>query len=181
MRWEYRSKDSSTRNRKRKVFNMLQSLWRESEGPWKRYNLNCLFKLWIWCTTKTKKVKLIFLSTIKRSYCPLSPIPWTVLSTVLPLAYLAYNGGQKCWDLFSYIGKRCNPSLIQQKYRKPFHYIVKVCFFSKMLSMRSRWSVCRSKELWIRCQGVFGVNIQFTQKELSDYLSDVFLIVFKGI
>ena len=47
--------------------------------------------------------------------------------------------------------------------------------------MRSRWSVFRTKELWIRCQGVFGVNIQFTQKEVSDYLGDVFLIVFKGI
>ena len=44
--------------------------------------------------------------------------------------------------------------------------------------MRSRLSVCRAKELRILCQGVFGVNIQFTQKELSDYLSDVFLIVF---
>ena len=44
--------------------------------------------------------------------------------------------------------------------------------------MRSRWSVCGAKELRIRCQGVFGVNIQLTQKELSDYLSDVFLIVF---
>ena len=44
--------------------------------------------------------------------------------------------------------------------------------------MRWGWSVCDAKELRIRCQGVFGVNIQFTQKELSDYLSDVFLIVF---
>ena len=44
--------------------------------------------------------------------------------------------------------------------------------------MRSRWSVCGAKELRIRCQGVFGVNIQFTQKELSDYLSEVLLIVF---
>ena len=29
----------------------------------------------------------------------------------------------------------------------------------------------------IRCQGVFGMNIQFTQKELSDYLNDMFFIV----
>ena len=41
--------------------------------------------------------------------------------------------------------------------------------------MRSRWSVCRAKELRVFC-----VNIQFIQKELSDYLSDVFFIVFKG-
>ena len=77
--------------------------------------------------------------------------------------------------------KDVTPPLYNKNIEKPLHYIVKVCFFSKMLSMLSRWSVCRNKELWIRCQGVFGVNIEFTQKELSDYLSDVFLIVFKGI
>lgn len=43
--------------------------------------------------------------------------------------------------------------------------------------MRCSWSVCRAKELRIPCQtGVFGVDIQFTQKELSDYLNDVFWI-----
>ena len=43
--------------------------------------------------------------------------------------------------------------------------------------MRCSWSICRAKELWIPCQtGVFGVDIQFTQKELSDYLNDVFWI-----
>ena len=43
--------------------------------------------------------------------------------------------------------------------------------------MRCSWSVCLAKELRIPCQtGVFSVDIQFTQKELSDYLSDVFWI-----
>ena len=43
--------------------------------------------------------------------------------------------------------------------------------------MRCNWSVCRAKELRIPCQtGVFGVDIQLTQKELSDYLNDVFWI-----
>jgi len=43
--------------------------------------------------------------------------------------------------------------------------------------MRCSWSICRAKELRIPCQmGVFGVDIQFTQKELSEYLNDVFWI-----
>ena len=42
------------------------------------------------CVSYDSDVKLIFLSTIKRSYCPLSPIPSTVLSTVLPLALHGY-------------------------------------------------------------------------------------------
>ena len=43
--------------------------------------------------------------------------------------------------------------------------------------MLCSWSVCRAKELRIPCQtGVFGVDIQLTQKELSDYLNDVFWI-----
>ena len=39
-----------------------------------------------------KQGKIDSLSTIKRNYCPLSPIPSAVLFTVLPLAYLAYMG-----------------------------------------------------------------------------------------
>ena len=43
--------------------------------------------------------------------------------------------------------------------------------------MRCSSSVCRAKELRIPYQtGVFDVHIQFTQKELSDYLNDVFWI-----
>ena len=38
---------------------------------------------------ENKQGKIDFLSTIKRMYCPLSPIPSAVLSTILPLAYLA--------------------------------------------------------------------------------------------
>ena len=47
---------------------------------------NCLICV---STAKINKVKLIFLSTIKRSYCPLSTIPSAVLSTKLPMTYLA--------------------------------------------------------------------------------------------
>ena len=45
--------------------------------------------------------------------------------------------------------------------------------------MRCSWSVSHAKELLIPYQtGVFGVDIQFTQKELpvSDYLNDAFWI-----
>ena len=43
--------------------------------------------------------------------------------------------------------------------------------------MRCSSSFCCAKELRIPCQtGVFGVDIHFTQKELSDYLNDVFWI-----
>ena len=91
MRWEAPSKDWSTRNRKKKI-ECFAKFIRESKGAWKMYNFNFLCKLWIWFTTKINKVKLTFLSTIKRCYCLLSPIPSAVLSTILPLAYLAYVG-----------------------------------------------------------------------------------------
>ena len=74
-----RSKDSSTRNRKSKVFNVTKFIKR-IRGAWKMCNLSCLFKLWIWCTTKIKKVKLI----IKRSYCP-NPLNSSFHSTTLGL------------------------------------------------------------------------------------------------
>ena len=46
-----------------------------------------------------------------------------------------------------------------------------------MLSIRYSWSICHAKESRIPCQtGVFAVDIQFTQKELSDYLNDLFWI-----
>ena len=51
-------------------------------------NFNYLCKLWIWCTTNIKKVKSIFfLSTFKRSYCPIGPFflrynPWLIWPTV---------------------------------------------------------------------------------------------------
>ena len=50
---------------------------------------NCLICV---STTKLNKVKLIFLSNIKRSYCPLNTIPSAVLSTILPMTYLAQMG-----------------------------------------------------------------------------------------
>ena len=55
------------------------------------YNFNCLCMSYEFDLQQkqTTKGNIDFLSTIKRSYCPLSPIPPAVLSTILPLAYLA--------------------------------------------------------------------------------------------
>ena len=81
------------------------------------------------------------------------------------------------WNRFTAI-KWIFRHLSLQKYRKTFSLeLLKCSFFTKMLSMRCSWSVCRAKELRIPCQtGVFGMDIKFTQKELSDYLNDVFWI-----
>ena len=65
-----------------------------------------------------------------------------------------------------------------KKYRKTFSFkLLKCSFFNKMLSVRCSWSVGPAKELRIPCQtGVFGMDIQFTQKELRDYLNDMYWI-----
>ena len=52
------------------------------------YNFNCLcHEVMNLMYNLNKQSEIDFLSTIKRRYCPLSPIPSAVLSTALPLAY----------------------------------------------------------------------------------------------
>ena len=46
-----------------------------SEGAWKMYNFNCLCNLWIWFTTKTNKVKLIFYQPSKEVIVPWARSP----------------------------------------------------------------------------------------------------------
>ena len=72
------------------------------------------------------------------------------------------------WNWFTAI-KWIFRHLSLQKYRKTFPLeLLKSSFLSKMLAIRCSWSVCRPKELPIpRQTGVFGVDIQFTQEELS--------------
>ena len=102
-----------------------------------------------------------FLSTIKRICCPLSPIPWTVLSTVLPLAYLAYSGGQKCWDLFSDISKSSDLSPFTPNKVEFFQMGGKYCFFfghniagvgGGGSGAKTRWAQSWSKKLSLRAE-----------------------------
>ena len=79
------------------------------------------------------------------------------------------------WNLFRAI-KWIFRHLSLQKYRKTFSLeLLKCSFLVKFfLYAAADHAICRAKELRIPCQtGVFGVDIQFTQKELSDYLNDV--------
>ena len=102
-----------------------------------------------------------FLSTMKRSCCPLSPIPWTVLSTVLPLAYLAYSGGQKCWDLFSDISKSSDLSPSTPNKVEFFQMGGNYCFFWPQYCLgggggrsgeTTRWAHSWSKKLSLRAE-----------------------------
>ena len=85
------------------------------------------------------------------------------------------------WNRFTAIKSIfCHLSL--QKYRKTFSFeLLKWNFFNKMLSMCCNWSVGPAKELRIPCQtGIFGMDIQFTQKELSDYLNMYWIELLKA-
>ena len=74
---------------------MFCKVYKENQKTLEKYttSIYCLCKSWIRFTTKINKVKLIFLSTIKRSYCPLSTIPLTVLSMILCAMMMAMC----CW------------------------------------------------------------------------------------
>ena len=96
MRWENSSKDWSTRNRKKKSECFAKFIKRIRRGLKNiqllscNLNVYCSCKLWIWFKTKLYNEKIdFFINHQKKLLSSLSSILSVVLSTILPLAYLA--------------------------------------------------------------------------------------------